>query len=891
MQRQSRDFCWPGNVTLSGESEPAAGACAPQLLAQQARVSPNDTAVVDGKHSITYQELEARSSELAGALRLRGVVRGALVGVYAQRSIPLVVGALAAMKAGGAYLPLDPVHPRERIAIQLADSQATILVAAESARTDVAVPSGQLLLSDNGRLIGSDRSESLFGSVDGEDLAYVIYTSGSTGRPKGVEITHASLSNLIDWHRKTFRVTGADRASCLSGVGFDASVWELWPYLAAGATVCVAANSVAKDPEALKDWLVRQGITISYVPTPMAERLMDMEWPPNVALRIMLTGGDRLCRRPEPRLPFHVVNNYGPTECTVVATSGTVLPGTEGEPLPPIGWPIANTAIHILDKERRPVQPGESGEIWIGGRGLARGYRNDPELTSKKFIPNPFHIVPGARLYCTGDRGRLLPDGQIAFLGRTDDQIAVRGFRIEPGEIEARLNQHPSVRESAVVARGNDSCNARLVAFVVIKFPETPTISDLRRFLAERLPEHMIPTEFQRLAALPLGPNGKVDRLALQRLNSGSDWSENGHVDPRTKTEETILHIVAALLKKDRVSVTDDFFMLGGHSLLGAQLIARINQSFHVKLPLSILLETRTVEGLAKILQRQESPSRWTSLVALQPRGRRLPIFCVHPGPGDVFSFREFPQYLGEDQPVYALQSRGLTGGAPHFDVRNMARHYVSELRTVQPEGPYSLIGLSFGGLVAFEMAQTLLQQGQEVAFLGMWYTPQPELLEASISPQVSSIGERIARKVNELRLLGAAQRLKHLSLDALYLSRILSRAAKVEVWRFIAGKFGDRTAERLGKYLPDLHYFHIAAAENYRPKRTFPGRITLFLPGGHPFASAADPGGDWNHFAGEGVALVDIPAGDRAETQVAVSAETVCNALRAACESHGATT
>jgi amino acid adenylation domain-containing protein len=862
--------------------------CVPGLIAEQAKTNPNDIALVDTGYSLTYRELDVRSGELAGILRSRGITRGGLVGIHAQRSIPLVVGALAAMKAGGAYLPLDPSNPKDRLAFQLADSQAVVLVAAESAQTEVMVPSGQILLSDrDGKLIGIDPAESFSECVSGEDLAYVIYTSGSTGRPKGVEITHASLSNLICWHREAFDVTRTDRASYVSGVGFDAGVWELWPYLAAGATVCVAANSVVRDPETLKDWLIRQEITISFTPTAMAERLMELDWPSDVPLRIMLTGGDRLHRRPTPRLPFQVVNNYGPTECTVVATSGIMLPEADSDPLPAIGRPIANTTIHILDDEKRPVQPGEPGEIWIGGRGVARGYRNDPELTAQKFIPNPFDAMPGARLYRTGDRGRLLPDGQIAFLGRTDDQVKVRGFRIEPGEIEMRLNQHPSVRESAVVARENDSCNARLVAFVVLKSVEASPISEIQSFLRERLPLHMIPTEFQRLTALPIGPNGKVDRLALQSLNSDSGWSENGHIGPRTKTEEIVAQIVAALLKRESVSVTDDFFMLGGHSLLGAQLIARINQKFHVKLPLSTLLETRTIEGLAKILQSQESPSRWTSLVALQPRGRRPPIFCVHPGPGDVFSFREFPKYLGDDQPVYALQSRGLTGGAPHFDVRNMARHYVSELRTVQPEGPYSLVGLSFGGLVAFEMAQTLLQQGQDVAFLGMWYTPQPEFLEASISPQVSSIGERIARKVNELRSLGAAQKLKHLSLDALYLSRIVSRAVKVEMWRFIAGKFGDRAAEQLGKYLPDLHYFHIAAAENYRPERTFPGRITLFLPAGHPFASAASADGGWNHFAGEGIELVEIPAGDRAGAQIAASAETVCNVLKAAVESY----
>jgi amino acid adenylation domain-containing protein len=437
-----------------------------------------------------------------------------------------------------------------------------------------------------------------------DDLAYVIYTSGSTGQPKGVEIPHGGLANLVSWHQQAFSVTSADRASHLAGLSFDAAVWELWPYLAVGASVHLVDELNRNSAALLQDWLVTHRISISFVPTPLAEELLRVKWPRNTVLRILLTGGDTLHRYPPPSLPFVVVNNYGPTECTVVATCGAVPPNGHDGILPPIGRPIFNSRIHLLDEQLLPVPPGAVGEIYIAGAGLARGYRNRPDLTAKKFISDPFSAKPGSRLYKTGDLARLLPDGQIAFLGRVDEQIKIRGFRIEPNEIVCALNQHPVVHESLVLAREDSSGDKGLVAYLVLESDSGVTPKSLRDYLRCCLPEYMLPNAFVRLEAFPLMSNGKIDRAALPAPDPANTLHDELSEDPPTPIQQRVLEILRALLGSEKIGLKDDFFLLGGHSLLGAQLIARLRETFRVELALRTIFDAPTVVALAEEIER-----------------------------------------------------------------------------------------------------------------------------------------------------------------------------------------------------------------------------------------------------------------------------------------------
>jgi amino acid adenylation domain-containing protein len=581
------------------------GKSVPQLVEARAVAAPNAVAVVAGNQRLTYKELDGRANQVARHLRALGVGPETVVGLCFKRSIAMIMGALGILKAGGAYLPLDPASPEARLKFTLNDAQAPVVVAAVCAEEKLLGGNWHsIILSPEGRFPSSQTSEPLAVGIRPTNLAYVIYTSGSTGKPKGVEITHSSLRNLILWHWRAFEVTAADRASQVAGVAFDASVWEVWPYLTAGASLHIPDENIVSDAELLRDWFAAQGITICFVPTPMAELLISLDWPANPCLRVMLTGGDTLHHYPPPSLPFKLVNNYGPTECTVVATSGTISPDKKPGQLPSIGRSISNVEIRILDGQLNQAPIGTAGELHIGGAGLGRGYRNRPDLTAERFIPNPFSSEPGARLYKTGDLACCLPNGQIAFLGRIDDQIKIRGFRIEPNEVVAALNEHPAISQSAVMAREDASGDRRLVGYVVPTPNAQPTRSALRNFLKARLPEYMIPNAFVPLQALPLNLNGKTDRAALPPPTAANTLRDDTFVAPQTAVEERIASILAGLLNLDQVSVEDNFFLLGGHSLLGTQLIARVRDAFGVDLSLRSLFDSPTVAKLSAEVER-----------------------------------------------------------------------------------------------------------------------------------------------------------------------------------------------------------------------------------------------------------------------------------------------
>jgi amino acid adenylation domain-containing protein len=579
-----------------------------ELVSSQAKATPDAIALSSATRVLSYRDLDERASALAEVLRDLGVGSEVVVGLCAPRSPEMVVGALGILKAGGAYLPLDAKHPTARLSSVLDDAEVAIVVTCLGAKDKAPLRTRQTIVLDElARVADSPpvpRTAGTHIAPTAKSLAYVIYTSGSTGQPKGVEITHESLLNLVRWHQRAFGVTAADRASQIANVGFDAAVWEIWPYLTAGASLHLPDAETVSDPQLLRDWLVVEKITISFIPTPLAERLITMRWPSGTALRTMLTGADTLHLYPPAGLPFVLVNNYGPTECTVVATSGAIDSYESMDQLPPIGCAIDNTEVYILDESGRQVPPQTAGELHIGGKGVARGYRNRPELTAERFIPNPFNGKLSERLFKTGDRAQFLPDGRIAFLGRMDEQVKVRGFRIELNEITAALNEHPSIRQSVVVAREVSPGDIRLIGYFVPVPQSGPKLGELREFLATRLPDYMIPTIFVRLEKVPLTPNGKVDRTSLPVADGTNTLRDNAYAAPRTEMEKTVASILEGLLDLEHVDVEENFFSLGGHSLLGAQLIARLRDTFGIEMPLRVIFEAASVAELASEVDR-----------------------------------------------------------------------------------------------------------------------------------------------------------------------------------------------------------------------------------------------------------------------------------------------
>ena len=557
-----------------------------------------------GAARMTYGELNARANRLARHLRSLGAGPEVPVGICLERSFEQIVAALAALKAGGAYLPLDPAWPEGRRRALLEDARAPILIAnGATAECLAAADRIEVALDRDAQLIAELDPSELFTTISEGQLAYLIYTSGSTGEPKGVEVSHGNLSNLIAWHQQAFAVTAADRASHLARLGFDAAVWELWPYLTAGAALSLAEETARTSPELLRAWLVEERVTVAFVPTALAEPLLAAEWPGETALRFLLTGADTLHSWARPELPFALVNNYGPTECTVVATSGSVASGGDVGSLPPIGRPISNTQIHLVDDQGEPVAPGETGEILIGGAGVARGYRNRPALTAERFVPDRLGPVAGGRLYRTGDLGRQLPDGQIAFCGRIDQQEKIRGHRVEPEAVASALSLHPLVASSAVMAKGASPADKRLVAYVVPVAGSEPSAQELREFLAASLPDYMIPAAFVRLDSLPLTTSGKLDRRALPEPAPDNELGQNGYRAPGTATEERLVAIISELLGSRRIGADDNFFLIGGHSLLGTQVVLRAREAFGVRVTLRHLFEAQTVARLAGTIE------------------------------------------------------------------------------------------------------------------------------------------------------------------------------------------------------------------------------------------------------------------------------------------------
>ena len=568
--------------------------------------NPKAPAVGSASETLSYSDLETQSNALARHLEALGATSETLVAIVLDRSPELAIAALAAWKAGAAYLPLDPSWPAERLRTILEDAGAPILIRSGLAsQIELSQElARQVDISDLHSLLGAYSSAQLPPKRKDSDLAYVIYTSGSTGRPKGVEITHANLLNLVHWHQSAFAVSSADRATMLASPGFDAAVWEIWPYLAAGASLHVPPETTRVSPRGLRDWMLVEQITISFVPTPIAQRLLFLDWPAETPLRFLLTGADVLQQYPPAGLPFTLVNNYGPTECTVVALSGAVAAQATPAALPSIGRPISNTQIFLLDEDLRKVPTGSIGELHIAGASVGRGYLHDLELTREKFIPNPFDKDPASRLYKTGDLARALPGGSYEFIGRTDDQIKIRGYRIEPNEVSAALCKHESVQSGIVVPIKESSGNHFLAAYLVLKQGAQVDAGAMRKHLQAHLPDYMIPNVYVVLDSFPLTTNGKVDRIALPAPDSTNSLKNSAPSSDPTTTEAALLPIVSALLKVDHINPHDNFFLLGGHSLLGAQLLTEIQQAFHVFLPLRAVFDYPTIATISAEIDR-----------------------------------------------------------------------------------------------------------------------------------------------------------------------------------------------------------------------------------------------------------------------------------------------
>jgi amino acid adenylation domain-containing protein len=808
-------------------------------LAAHACKRPDAQAIICAGASLTYTQLDAAANRIARELRTRGLRPGELAAVVLERSLELLPALVGVLRAGCAYVPIDPTHPQARLAYVLEQSAARAIITQASLAARLPAATAPMLLVDGEReLLDRQDPTPPEGEIGLDDLAYVIFTSGSSGRPKGVMLAHRGLANLM---RSMAAAPGLRAGETLLGVttpAFDLSVPDLYLPLSTGATLVLATAEQAADPLALARLVEAHDISLMQATPSTWRMLLESGWGGHRTLRA-IAGGEALPPALAGELAGRVGelwNFYGPTEATVWSTGARVVPGAQIT----IGSELPGVSCEIVDESGVAVPAGTPGELLIGGVQVARGYLGRPELTAESFLAG----AAGSRVYRTGDRVRRRPDGAIEFLGRLDHQVKLRGYRIELGEIETVLEECPAVAQAVVVVRGDPPGEPRLVAYVVPAGAGALRADggELRRELGARLPSYMVPAEITVLEQLPLTPNGKVDRAALPappgRRKRAAAGARRERVPPRTPLEAELLEIWREELKLDSLGVRDNFFELGVDSLTAARLFARIARTYGRRLPAGPMFQTPTVERLAALLaERGEPPRRRASLVPIRTSGSRPPLFCVHGGAGTVLFYRELADALGSEQPVYAFQAAGLYGGeTPHQTVPEMAESYLEQLREVRPHGPYALGGYCFGGMVAFEMARRLRAAGDEVPVVIMFnapasaynrrYTPifdgQGALfdaegrLRADLTPRDASLGASLRRHAREGSPLSRADRLARAALRrAQTVARARARELRFEAYLRArrplpddlreAAAFQRIAARAQGAYEPDV--------------------------------------------------------------------------------------
>jgi amino acid adenylation domain-containing protein len=835
-----------------------------QLFEAQAHIQPDAIALIYEDRQVTYDQLNRHANQLAHHLLALGVQPDDRVAICAERSLDMIVGLLGILKAGAAYVPLDPGYPEDRLAYMLSDSAPVALLSTAALMASLPALSLPLVALDaDSAVIGRQPDNNPDPAQQGltsRHLAYVIYTSGSTGMPKGVMVEHRNVLRLVI-NNPYVRITPDDCVVHCANPAFDASTWEIWGALLNGARLLVIAQPVLLDPIALRDTLEAHPVSILHLTVGLFNQYTEVLARLIPKLEYLLFGGEQADIKAVERVlvnsrPRHLVHCYGPTETTTFATTHEVSDAVIGATALPIGRPIANTQVYILDAHLQPVPLGVTGELYIGGAGVARGYLNRPELSAERFLADPFSSTANARMYKTGDLGRWLPDGSIEYQGRNDFQVKIRGFRIELGEIEARLAACAGVREAVVLAREDGARESahgdkRLVAYLVPQDDVTLDAGVLRTALAGVLADYMMPSAFVTLDSLPLTANGKLDRRALPAPDQDALLTRT-YEAPVGATEIALAEIWQELLGVERVGRHDHFFELGGHSLLAVQMVSRLRQRLGVEMPLRELFAEPTLAGYVGTLSKQTGVRQFSHLVTIRATGETMPVFFVHPGGGEVAYVRQLEKWLDAAIPIYGLAATGfLPGQIPLKTIEEMASAYIKEMRLVQSEGPYRIAGYSSGGFVAYEIANQLIAADECVEFVGLLDTSynanfNPEYIQHDFDP-IKTLVQWLPEKVAASSEIVTFQREGRLGDILAYLQQSGLVAPELDeetLVRHLAVQHANRLAQ--------LTYTPLAIST---PITVFAAAETTAEFG------AADCHG-WKEIAGENIHVVPVPGG-----------------------------
>ncbi len=827
--------------------------CLHDLCAAQAMVRPSAVAVQYGDECLTFAQLESRANRLAHALRKRGATAGQLVCVCVPRSVELVVCLLGVLKSGAAYVPLEPSYPPDRLRYMVTDAGARIILTHTSLAARLPRSGAEVLCIDAAAdAIGSELDQPPEPTATPADLCYVMYTSGSTGRPKGSANEHRGLCSLVR-DRGLVDFTPLDVVGQSSNVSFDPSALEIWGALANGARLVGLTQNPAVFSNELVAAVREHGVSVLFVPTAVLHLLARGIPDAFRTLRLLYFGGEAADPAALRRVltagpPKRLVNIYGPTECSVVSSYHDVTSVAAGATTISIGKPVAHGRLHIVDRALAPVEQGQVGELCLSGAHLGRGYFGRPALTAERFVPDPFATTPGARMFRVLDQARLRADGEVEYLGRTDDQVKIRGHRVELGEVLGTLRRHPNVRDAAVVSYDEGALGLSLCAYVVPSSSDPAFLDSLRRFLRNELPAPMVPSHVLTLPALPLTANGKVDKRALPKPTVRPVRAGAPAVPPRTDLEEYLVRSWERLLGVEPIGVTDNFFEIGGHSLLATRLAAELKASRDPDFHVSSIFRAQTVEKLAALLAAREK-AVWPTLVPVQPRGPKPPIFAVCRPNVNAVGYLALSRQLGLDQPFYGLQSQhrdqAIEGPYLPHEYETIARSYIEAMSFIAPEGPYYLVGMCEGAHLAFEMTRLLHASGRRVALIVILDTWPWENTYRPLLHRVHVAGQRLSKVPREERMKTV-------------LKMIPSAVRKVAALGAMAAAGGAEGTSRPARPRTPFEERMYPGPDFVAPKIDAP--LTVFRVKRQPFWRVHDPHLGWGDRTTESITVHEIP-------------------------------
>ena len=841
---------------------------------EQVLRSPGAVALRKGERTLTFTELNKASNRLAHFLIAKGIMCGMNVGLLASRDFDMIIGMLGILKAGGAYVPIDPQYPVDRQEYIVSQSALSLVLADKSyPLKDVIAPEKFLLVDETGQNTFNDTNPGLI--IDSSQLAYTIYTSGSTGRPKGVMIEHHSAINLISWVNGRFNVGPDDSLLFITSMCFDLSVYDIFGMLGAGGKIVIAENAEIQDVRVLQDMLIRYNITFwDSVPTTLDYMVRNLEQDRKGyrynGLKTIFMSGDwipvSLPSRIKKFFPeAKVVSLGGATEATVWSNYFIVEQTKSDWKSIPYGRPINNNFFYILNDQLMPVPVGETGDLYIGGVGVARGYANDPEKTTASFMPDPFSGTAGAMMYRTGDLGRMLPDYNMEFLGRKDNQVKINGFRVELGEIESVLNSCEAVYNAVVLAKEGTDGSKRLVAYIVPKGRfEKPVIEG---FLKTKLPEYMIPGMWVEMESLPLNSNGKIDRKALPEHQELPE-ARKVMLGPDTETEKMLTVIWKNCMGISGCSIDDNFFALGGHSLMAVQILSKIEKKIGKKMQLAVLFKHPDIRSLAAFIDSEKKEIIYKSLVAIKPSGSKTPLYIIHGEGLNVLNFSSLAEHIDEERPIFGLQARALNGeDAPEETIQQIAEYYLGEILQHNPDGPYLIAGYSFGGYVAVEIEKQMQAMGKKIQMLIMfdtdaekteykdWYYLFPRKVKRNLPIFISFLKSILKQPVSTFK------------------NRFASHPPA-----FLSNYFYRKDSKGFFQLIKKIKEKHLVAFRNYK-MGPFNNKVYLFKAKicVHYVNDAAFLG--WKIYAKKGVELFEVP-GDHLSMLLAPHVEQFADVL-----------